>query len=180
VGGFSEEQRLVEDVDLLLRLAMAGGQFVFAGNDDPLFFYRRGGPSLSRSDPHRFAAGCVRNARSAEEFWRQGQLALTPKQTVLLQEIYAHALRIFYERDRVSFDHLLAHLEKLNPSFRPAGPAWLSWWSKWVGYRQAEALALAYRRAKRLLRFGFRQLRIREETEEPGAGAVERTCAHRP
>jgi glycosyltransferase involved in cell wall biosynthesis len=41
VGGFDEHLRLGEDLDLMLRIAMAGGRFRGVPSEDALFFYRQ-------------------------------------------------------------------------------------------------------------------------------------------
>ncbi len=151
VGGFDERSAYVEDVDLGLRIAMAGGRYVCAGGAVPLFFYRQRTGSQSRGNPLCFAEACVRNARLAEAHWRERQSVLRVEQTDLLLRIYGNALRTFFELDRASFHALLARVEALAPYYRPANPARLRWLSYLVGYRRAEGIALAYRRIGRAL-----------------------------
>lgn len=149
VGGFDESYRLLEDVDLAVRIAMAGGVFVSTAASQPLFFYHQRGGSWSRSNRAGFIHACVRNARLAETFWERTQGALRSEQRSLLLVIYGNALRAFYETERREFWALLRHVHQLDPGYYPAQPAPLSWLSRGVGYPTAERVALCYRRVTR-------------------------------
>jgi glycosyltransferase involved in cell wall biosynthesis len=152
VAGFDERHSLIEDVDLLLRIALAGGQFCHATADGPLFHYRqRGAGSLSRRDPAEFHEGCIRNAMMVESSWRAaGQLTDFRRQA--LATIYHHALRFFAVNNRERFEELVEHIKTLVPGFVPAAPAPLRSASRLVGFRRAELLSVLYRRMKGLKR----------------------------
>jgi glycosyltransferase involved in cell wall biosynthesis len=156
VGGFDERNWFVEDVDLALRVAMAGGRFVRTAASQPLFFYHQRSGSLSRSDRPGFSRGCVRNARMAECFWEQTRGGVGSEQRKVLLEIYGNALRVFYEIARPEFWELLSHVRQLDPAYCPAQPAVLGWLSRRVGYERAESLALLYRRMKQRIVLGRR------------------------
>ena len=149
VGGFDERYRLIEDVHLLLRIAMAGGQFHKVDSPDPLFYYRQvHGTSLSQRDQRAFIEGCLRNAALAEDYWRS-QGDLTPAQTETLIGVYFQGARFFAAVDHLRFAQLAAKLESFHAPFIPAGPAHLRLASQLLGYSRAEKLATQYRRLKK-------------------------------
>ncbi|MGH7971695.1 MAG: glycosyltransferase [Limisphaerales bacterium] len=147
-GGFIENHWLIEDVEMALRIAMAGGKFVGAASGEPMFYYRRHPCSLSRQNAAGFAEGCVRNARMAERLLKERGWRMTGERKRVLLDVYGHALRVFYERDRVRFEELLRQVEELEPGYSPDAPTRLKWLSRVIGYRRAEATALAFRRGR--------------------------------
>jgi len=151
LGGFDERHRLIEDVDLMLRIAIAGGGFTVAPTPQPLFFYRQRHDSLSRSDQRAFVEGCVRNARMLELHWR-GQCELTTARAQRLAEIYFQGARFYADTDVACFEELVRAIEALVPGALPAGPPTLRALSRLIGYRRAEQVATHYRRAKALVR----------------------------
>src|ERR1022692_272891 len=103
VSGFDERQWLIEDVNLLIRLAMAGGRFYRAPSERPLFFYRQREGSLSRSNTRDFVEACIRNVCVVEEHWRE-QDSLTTERVELLASLYCQAARYFAANDKKRFD----------------------------------------------------------------------------
>jgi hypothetical protein len=145
VNGFDETHELIEDVELYLKIAISGGSFLKAESSTPLFYYRDRPGSLSKSCRRRFADACVRNAQFVEyEIGRTS--GLQPEDIEPLVEAYHIAARYFGEHDWERFESLVAHIETLQPGFRPRGPRRLRLASLLVGYRNAEKLALRYRR----------------------------------
>ena len=149
VGGFNAKRWLIEDVELLLRLAMAGVEFVRADSEKPLFFYRQHQSSLSKRDPVAFMDGCVSNARLVEAYWRGPEIGLTSERRTVLLEVYGCAARYFYEADRERFAATYRHLLALDTHFLPIHPRSLRVLSRLIGYPGAEAVALNYRKLKR-------------------------------
>lgn len=151
VGGFDEGQRMIEDVNLKLRIAMEGGRFRHIASEQALFFYRVGhDASLVRRGAVEFWDGCVRNGRLAESRWRStSRLTLARRQ--LLVSIYVAAARQFFDTDRCRFEELVAVCETLLPGFIPPGPWHLRLLSRVIGYTKAESVAATYRRMKREL-----------------------------
>lgn len=149
VSGFDERHSLIEDVDLLLRLAMNGGRFHLVPSTQPLFFYRQREGSLSRSSTTGFIEGCMRNARMAEGYWR-AENGLTADRAELLTSIYFHGARYFASRDKGRFDAIVDQIGAVSPQVIPQGPRHLKYASRVVGYRRAERLAVLYRRIKEL------------------------------
>jgi glycosyltransferase involved in cell wall biosynthesis len=149
-GGFDERHWLIEDVDLNLRLSMAGGRFLHAAAGRPLFLYRRRGSSLSRHKRLDFLMGCVRNLKLAESYWRENGLA-TPQRTEFLLASYESLLHGLAPVDNDAFEELLGHVLSLSPEWLPSQPG-MQWLSRCVGYRAAERLAIRYRQLKGRLR----------------------------
>jgi glycosyltransferase involved in cell wall biosynthesis len=149
VGGFDERYRLIEDGDLLMRVAMGGGGFHRVASPEPLFFYRQREGSLSRSVSREFIEGCIRNASMAEAYWR-GKNSLTADRADLVASIYFQAARYFASRDKNRFDAIVDQIGNLSPRVIPQGPRHLKYASRIVGYRRAERLAVLYRRIKAL------------------------------
>jgi glycosyltransferase involved in cell wall biosynthesis len=148
VGGFDETLWLLEDVDLLLRLAMAHAHFEYAPANEPLFWYRqRQGIGLSTRDGRVFAEACVRNARLLEEFWRsRGELTLD--RAGYLAQAQLHAARYLADADWAAFVQVANAIQTLDPSFVPVGPRRLRTTAQLIGYKNAERLARWYRRSK--------------------------------
>jgi glycosyltransferase involved in cell wall biosynthesis len=145
VNGFDERWWLIEDVDLNMRLSMAGGRFASAPAGRALFYYRRRGSSLSRRRLD-FLTGCVRNLRLAEDYWRENGL-LTPERTSFLLEAYESLLHNLASVDDGAFDDLLRHVRTLSPGWLPRQPG-MQLLSRLVGYRAAERVAIRYRKLK--------------------------------
>jgi glycosyltransferase involved in cell wall biosynthesis len=151
VGGFSEEYRLIEDVELLMRLVMLGGRLQGVDSAQPLSWYRQRAGSLARSNERAFVDGCVRNARIAEDYW-QGLGELTPERSRAIADVYFMGTRYYAAHDAGTFDSLIRRIYRLVPDFVPAAPAALRALSLIVGYPGAERLAVRYRNARRALR----------------------------
>ena len=150
VGGFDERHRLIEDVDLHIRLLMAGGKIRSVASERPLFWYRQRPASLSREDRGAFVAACVRNYRMVETFWRQRE-ELSPSRRAGLAENFHTAARYYAEHDGATFADLVCHIETLVPAFVPSAPRALRQLSRVIGYRSAELVAVRYRAVKRRL-----------------------------
>jgi len=112
VGGFDEKHWYVEDVHLMLRLALAGGSFIHVAVDFPSFCYRRRSSSLSRTNNEGFALGCYRNAKLAEAHWREtGQMVR--ERRLLLASIYVFCGQLAGTESLASFQRMLSGVERL-------------------------------------------------------------------
>ena len=147
VGGFDERLRLIEDVDLLLRLAIAGARFVRVPSAQPLFLYRRHPQSASWRDARAWTRANLRNLQLVEEHWRQHG-ALTSERARWLACKRFDTGRALAEGDRPDFDAHVDHLYALWPGFVPPAPRTLRWLTRAIGYRRAERVAVHYRRLK--------------------------------
>ena len=147
VGGFDEAHWLIEDVELMLRIAMAGGQFRHVPADVPLFTYRQREGSLSRRDTRAFIEGCVRNARMMERHWC-GERSLTAERARLLADIYCFGARFFADADQAEFTRLADAIDNLVPNYLPLGPPLLRGLARLIGYRRAEPLVVRLRQLR--------------------------------
>jgi glycosyltransferase involved in cell wall biosynthesis len=148
VSGCNEDYWFIEDVDLMLRIAMSGGVFRAVPSATPLFFYRqRIHESLAQRSRRDFVEGCVRNAKLAEAYWT-ARSDLTVPHRRLLAGIYVQGARYYASEDQKQFLTLVADIESLVPGFVPEAPARLKYLSRLLGYRRAEMSAVTFRRLK--------------------------------
>jgi glycosyltransferase involved in cell wall biosynthesis len=152
VQGFDEGHWLIEDVELLIKIAMAGGRFRKVHVGQPLFYYRhRPGASLSQRSRREYIEGWSRNAKLVQRHWHdRGEL--TPLRKQILIQNYLQAARYFAPVDWPAFEDAVADMEALQANFIPSRPLHLSIVSRLIGYRRAERVATLYRRAKVHLR----------------------------
>lgn len=133
VGGFHEQQLLIEDVNLLIRIALEGGTFVHVPTDFPAVHYRQYPTSLSRQHNDLFADGCWRNAKLLERHWRE-TTCLTPARRALLGQIYLFAAQATAGGDRPDREKLSEVARLVLPAIARSKEA-----------RRALIRALAYR-----------------------------------
>jgi glycosyltransferase involved in cell wall biosynthesis len=142
---------LIEDVDLYLRLAMAGWSFAHCFSLDPLFCYRRHrSGSLSTGSALAFADGVVRNAALVES-WACARQSMDGLLASQLVACYFQAARMFAGRDWERFDAVVERIRKLTGKVVPPGPPALTVLSKLAGYKTAERVALSWRHFKNLM-----------------------------
>jgi hypothetical protein len=114
----------------------------------PLFFYRQHDASLAHSDGRAFMEGCLRNARLAEDRWRERDQLTQPRAQIIAHVLFL-AARFYAERDPARFHTLTSDIYRLNPRFLPDEPASLRVLSRIIGYASAEQVAVRYRRLRR-------------------------------
>lgn len=157
-GGFNESIRLIEDVELLLRLCIHGGRLERVPSDRPVFIYRRVPNSLSRRDAPAFVSACARNAKLAEEHL-QFTNGLTPERRNVIACVYASAAFISL-RQNIDFSELVTKIENLSPHFVPPDRSRLRSFSRVLGYRRALRIAATVERIKRPLSRRLRRTSI--------------------
>ena len=150
VGGWDEQQSVVEDVRFVLACALHGASFAY-GPDVVASYRVHSSDSLSTRDPAEFSRGCLRNAVMAEEWWNS-RGGLTRSRSAALVHAYGYVARASYGRDEATFNRAYTALERLQPGYTPAHPWHLALASRVVGYKSAEALAVRYRHAKQTVR----------------------------
>ncbi|WP_416672268.1 glycosyltransferase family 2 protein [Egbenema bharatensis] len=149
IGGWSGSLPVIQDARFLMDAAFVGARFVHVSKVGASYRVHRG--SLSRRNHQTFMQDCLQNAIEVEEKWhRQGKLS--QEQQAALENVYGYVTRYFFEHDRLKFYEVLDRIHSLNPNYLPSGPASLRQLSKWFGYERAEAIALNYRRFKKLFR----------------------------
>jgi len=158
VGGY-RDIGLIEDVDLYLLMAMAGWRFQPLYCQTPLFVYRTHQTgSLSTNGPVSFWDGVVRNAALTESWARakaKAEAKALPEQMVeVIADCYRQAARAFAGRDWTRFDAVVERLKNLVGSVVPKGPFALRALSNFVGYKNAERVAVAYRKIKQISKTG--------------------------
>ena len=115
VGGFEVKPNLGEDINLMLRLAMAGGEFREARSEKAAFFYRQTPDSLGRAFLKN--ANAMRNLlhtfRSVEEFLRaqSPDRGLSEDAGRALAMRYSRFARFYYEDDPESFCMLMSWIK---------------------------------------------------------------------
>jgi glycosyltransferase involved in cell wall biosynthesis len=149
-GGFDESRRLIEDVDLMMRIVMSGGGLLPAHSSRPLSWYRQRPGSLSRESRAAFIEGCLLNARAAEQYWADRQ-ELTDPRVRLLVDIYHMGARYYAEHDQQSFRSVVDDLYRIDPTFVPTRPPSLRLLTRVIGYSRAERCSVHYRTVKRAL-----------------------------
>jgi teichuronic acid biosynthesis glycosyltransferase TuaG len=154
VGGY-RDIGLVEDVDIYLRIAIASWRFQPFNYHVPLFVYRTHQVgSLSTNNVVSFWDGVVRNAAFAESWAREkthAEAKVLPDQMVeVIADCYRQAARNFAGRDWARFDAVVERLKNLVGSVAPKGPFALRALSNFVGYKNAERVAIAYRGIKKI------------------------------
>jgi len=118
VQGFVEKPNISEDMDLMLRIAMAGGQFRQALSESVAFLYRQSPNSLWRNyvrnvEAMRSALGSIKRA---EEFLRgRGKDgALSEAARLALAKRYSLWADVYAEFDPPSFRSLMSWLQELG------------------------------------------------------------------
>jgi glycosyltransferase involved in cell wall biosynthesis len=153
--GFNERLDLGEDIDLMLRLAMAGARFSRAPSDDALFFYRQRKGSLWRQ---RIAS--VDSLRNLVYVWRRAELHLREQRASDLSEEvcqalarrYALALDVTFEQDRECFRETLEWIRQLGLRYPPDPRRSMQLVAPILGYETAHRLLASYRRARGAVR----------------------------
>lgn len=150
IGAWNESLPIIQDARFLLDAALVGGQFVYVPGVGADYRVHRSN-SLSRRNPVGFVCDVFRNACQVEAIWKNNG-GITTQRRAALEQAYGQAARFFFEHDRPTFYTVLAKIHELNPNYLPSSPTALRQLSRWLGYEQAEAIALTYRRAKQRLR----------------------------
>jgi hypothetical protein len=141
---------VIQDARFALDCALAGASFVYIPGIAAQYRVHKSG-SVSSRDAVAFVRDCLHNAAEVEQWWTEHG-GVTPARRGALLQVYAGVARGSFEKDRPAFETACAALERLDPGYVPDAPKSLAVLSRLAGYRRAEAVALAYRRVKRLAR----------------------------
>jgi len=146
IGSWREDLPVIQDARFLLDAALAGARFVHVPGVG--LKYRVHPASLSRRHRRAFLDDCYQNANDLLDRWTaEGVLDDDRRQCAI--DMYAHLARGFFSIDRARFRDVLRRLYALDPHFLPQGPPALRLLSRMLGYPRAEALAAAWRAARR-------------------------------
>jgi glycosyltransferase involved in cell wall biosynthesis len=142
VAGFDEHLSLGEDLDLMLRIAMAGGGFQAAPHAEALFLYRQTPGSLWQRSLANTDVLTTRMLalRPVERFLRDRAEGLSEAARGALAQRYARWLDLFYKRDRRTFRDIVAWIRGLGFSVPPGTTGTWRFLSHVVGYEKAQAV----------------------------------------
>lgn len=149
IGVWNESLPIIQDARFLLDAALVGGQFVYVAGVGAEYRVHKTN-SLSRRNPISFVNDVFHNACQVEAIWKANG-GTSPERVAALEAVYGYVARFYFERDRPKFHDVVARIHALNPNYLPSGPRALRQLSQWLGYEQAEAVALTYRRIKHLI-----------------------------
>lgn len=151
IGGWNLTLPVIQDARFALDAAFVGARFVHVPGVGADYRVLRGSTTLSTRDPARFVLDCFHNACQVEEIWRaRGEL--DDEQINALKIVLGQTARFFYEKNRLQFKEIYLKLKNLDADYLPASKK-LALLSKLIGYEQAEATALIYRRFKSIVSF---------------------------
>ncbi|WP_042342282.1 glycosyltransferase [Calothrix sp. PCC 7507] len=150
IGFWNESLPIIQDARFLLDAALVGAKFIHVPGVQANYRVHKTAISLSCCNSASFVQDCFQNACQVEKIWKANG-GINSKQLVALENVYGQIARFFFEHDRLKFYEVLAKIHNINPNYLPAGSKALRYLAKWFGYEQAEAIALAYRQAKRIL-----------------------------
>jgi glycosyltransferase involved in cell wall biosynthesis len=151
VGGHDAAMTHIEEVNLYLRLALAGVVFRRDRSGEVAVWHRkhRSIVSLGASSRQGFHAGCLHNVELAMSAWQSTREGLTRERKKALLDDYEFLARFYFVEDPATFQRVMASLRTLTPRFVPSAPPMLRRLSQLIGYERAEAVALRYREMKR-------------------------------
>ena len=138
---------VVQDARFAWDCARAGARWGHDPRIGVLYRQHRSG-SVSTRSRKAFLKDCWANTLDIERIWSSDGRLTGERRQMIVQSCSSLA-RGFYEFDKSTFEEVYAHLLSLKPDFRPQGNA-LPFLSSLFGYRNAEGLALCFRRLKRL------------------------------
>lgn len=165
VGGLDEKLRFWECEELCVRVAEVG-RFVSVPTSDPTYLWRlrRGdiyiGGQDARYRSKDVCLGWIRLAVKAAGGRRLDEFLSKQDQKLMLSECTLWG-RLVYSQDREAFDEYLSLAQKLDPNVRPAYPFHIAALSRWIGYKNAEAVAKLTRQPKVWLRRTLYALKLR-------------------
>jgi len=134
---------VIQDARYLLDAAMAGATFIYTPGVQA--HYRVGGASLSTRDPLAFVRDCFENTRQLHHLW-QPELAANPTRKDALLRSLRYCITEFSYRDPVLFKKAVSLLLEISPGYIPPEPGLNRFFSRLLGFRNAEKIAAVKRR----------------------------------
>ncbi len=94
-----------------------------------------------------FNRDILNNAVGIEDWWiNHGGINEERKKSLL--KVYGYAARVSFETDKVTFERAFQALKRFDRRYIPERPRYLKFVALVFGYRNAETIALWYRRLK--------------------------------
>lgn len=151
VGGFNEGLPIIQDARFALDCALSGGRFVYCLGI--MAYYRvHSTASVSSRDPIGFVRDCLLNANEVEKWWQEHG-GINAERKRALRKVYGYIARESFNKDNLTFEFAYRAWDKLIPRYLPKKLRVLRFLSCLLGYRQAEAFAVWYRRIKNSIKF---------------------------
>jgi glycosyltransferase involved in cell wall biosynthesis len=156
--GFDEKMFVNEDLEILVRIAAAGGGFRFVASSEPLLLWRmfperpRWGDESARYRLKDVAKTWLEIVDRSASNRRIENCGLSDEDREALIADCTNYLRLLYRHDRGTFHDYHALLRRLVPGFAPRKPLYLWLIAKCLGYERAEAVAEIIRPIKQRLR----------------------------
>jgi glycosyltransferase involved in cell wall biosynthesis len=150
IGGVREGPCLGEDIDMMLRIAMAGGEFRQADSFQPTFFYRDTPNSLWRFQVKHLESLRVHYSwlQNVEAHLRAGYAGGLPEvgREALVRR-YSRFLDFLHQYDHDLFQEIVQRVRRLGVSIPPSASRSIRLLSRLVGYQNAMLLRSWYRDA---------------------------------
>jgi glycosyltransferase involved in cell wall biosynthesis len=149
VGGFVERPNISEDLDLMLRIRMAGGQFRAAYSESPGLLYRQSPNSLWRHYIKNPVAmqNRLSTFRAVHEFLRSqspsGVLSSEARDALALR--YTADADFYLQHDAESFQLIVGWMRELGLRSAPNLNGRMQLLARLIGYEQALRLRKLYR-----------------------------------
>jgi glycosyltransferase involved in cell wall biosynthesis len=153
VGGFKESPTLGEDLNLLLRIAMAGIVFREARSQGEVpFLYRQTPDSLWRDWVKDLVAlrNLIDTYRDVEDFLRKQPDGLSSVARAALAARYGRFMGLFLERQPDMFDQVLGRLHGLGVNYPPDLNKGMRAVTRAVGFKNALRMRAKVRRMRGL------------------------------
>ena len=146
IGGWNEKLPVIQDARLALDCALHGANFLYCPGI--MAYYRvHSASSLSSRNSMAFNRDILNNAVGIEDWWiNHGGINEERKKSLL--KVYGYAARVSFETDKVTFERAFQALKRFDRRYIPERPRYLKFVALVFGYRNAETIALWYRRLK--------------------------------
>lgn len=150
IGGWNERLSIIQDARFSLDCALRGARFVYCPG--VMAYYRiHSSGSVSTRDPIKFVQECFKNACEIEEYLtRRGSINKSYRKALL--RAYGYVARASFKKDKPTFEMAYRALKRLSHRYIPENPRHLRLASQLFGYRNAEYIAVWYRKMKAILK----------------------------
>lgn len=149
IGGWNENLPIIQDVRFQLDCALHGGIFHYLPRVMG-YFRVHSAVSLSKRDPIGFIRDCLCNAAEVQKWWEEHG-GISKERKAALISAYECIARASFENDKKTFEAAYEMLNIFKPGYAPENSTPLKLASRVLGYRNAETVALLYRKTKKIL-----------------------------